>query len=231
LPATFDTWTVLDHQPISKVAENLWIVEGKLGTVQRRMALARLADGRILVHNGIALRDEEMAEIDAWGTVAAIIVPNGYHRQDARIYKQWYPAAKVYCPTGATGRVAKVVAVDGNYDAVPQDASVRVFHLEGTAEREGAVEVHHGDRVSLVLNDAVMNVPKTGFPMGFFLSPTGIPAVPRVFRWFAVKDAAKLRGHLERLADQPGLERVVMSHGRIFSDAPRDQLRAAATTC
>ena len=75
MPAAFTTWTVLPHQPIARAAENLWTVDGRLDDIPRRMTCVRLEDGRIVVHNAIALDDGEMAELDAWGTVAALVVP------------------------------------------------------------------------------------------------------------------------------------------------------------
>jgi hypothetical protein len=230
MPAAFTTWTVLPHRPARKVSANLWTVDGKLGDIARRMAVARLADGRLLVHNAIALDDGEMVELDAWGEVAGIVVPNAYHRQDARIWKDRYPKAKVYCPKGATKGVAKVVPVDGSYDDAPADPTVRLRHLDGVAAAEGVLEVRADGELSAVLNDVVMNVPKAGFPMGFVLGPTGVPAVPRVFRWMVTKDKAALRADLERMAADPTLTRVIMSHGAPFEADAANTLRQALTT-
>src|SRR5207237_4272316 len=99
----------------------------------------------VLIHNAIALEDNLMAEITAWGTPAAILVPNGFHRQDAKIMKDRFPNAKVYCPAGAKKAVSKVLPVDGSFAEVPQDGTVRVRHLEGVKAREGLVEVTSSD--------------------------------------------------------------------------------------
>jgi len=48
---------------------------------RRAMTPARLKDGRIAINNAIAQEDELMAEIDQWGEVAAIIVPNAFYRR------------------------------------------------------------------------------------------------------------------------------------------------------
>jgi hypothetical protein len=79
----FETWTVLPHGPIEKLSENLWRVEGTMndGKIKRVMTIARMKDGRLVVHNAIALEPELQAEIEAFGTPAAIVVPNGFHRQ------------------------------------------------------------------------------------------------------------------------------------------------------
>ena len=70
MPRAFETWTVLPHQPIEKLTDNLWRVNGRLpkGETQRQMVLARMGDGRVVVHNAIALDAAEMAELEAWGT-------------------------------------------------------------------------------------------------------------------------------------------------------------------
>jgi hypothetical protein len=50
------------------------------------MVLARMRDGRVVVDNAIALDDASMRELEAWGEPSVLIIPNRYHRQDARIY-------------------------------------------------------------------------------------------------------------------------------------------------
>src|SRR5688572_26585926 len=138
----FQEWCVLPHTPIEKLSDTVWTVEGTMpnGTTKRRMSLIRLADGRLITHNAIALEEELMAEVTAFGTPAAILVPNGFHRQDAKIMKDRFPDAKVYCPGAAKKAVSQVVPVDGSYADAPQDATVRVRHLDGVKEKEGVVE-------------------------------------------------------------------------------------------
>lgn len=222
MPAGFTEWHVLPHDPIEKLSENLWTVSGKMPKGnQRRMVVARLRDGRLLVHNAIALSEPEMAELDAFGEVAALLVPNGFHRQDAFIWKQRYPRAKVYCPKQALRKVAEAVAADGDYDAIPQDSSVRVEHLEGLAQREGVLQVTSNEGASVVFNDAVLNMAHGSALTGFFVGPTGRPSIPRFMRWFMVQDAKRLGAHLRRLAEVPRLQRIVVGHGAtVEQDAP-----------
>ncbi len=229
MPSAYTTWTLNPHDPVEKYADNLWRVSGTMnnGKLQRCMVLARLSDGRILLHNPIALEDELLAEIAAWGEVAALIVPNAFHRQDARIMKDRYPAAKVYAPRGGAKKVAQVVPVDGTYDDVPSDANVRARHLSGMKDNEGVLEVRSGDALTGVFCDTLMNMAPQGFPMSFLLGPTGTLAVPRVMRWFLVKDARVLRADLERLAATDGFARIIPGHGRVL-DQPADALREAA---
>jgi len=69
--------------------------------LKRVMTLARLASGAWVVHNAIALDERSMAQIDALGGVAHLVVPNGWHRQDLRVFHERYPRATVLAPRGA----------------------------------------------------------------------------------------------------------------------------------
>jgi len=104
-------WNVLQHKPIEKLASNLWRVEGRMSeTNWRVMLLVRLGDGRIVMHNAIALDEPSMREIDEWGEVASILIPNRFHRQDAFVMQQRYVKARVYAPRGAYARTKAVRA-------------------------------------------------------------------------------------------------------------------------
>ena len=226
----FDTWTVLPHKPIEKLADNLWRVSGTMpsGRTQRQMVLARLRDGRVLVHNAIAMGASEMAELEAWGTPAILFVPNGFHRQDAAIWKQRYPQMTVIAPAGSRKRVEKVVPVEVTSDQAALDDSVSLRPIEGLPA-ESVLEVRSGDgQVSLVVCDALFNLKRGGLVENVLLGPTGKVAVARVARIFLVKDKRAYASALERWAATPNLCRVLVGHGRPIVDAPAEKLRSAA---
>ena len=227
MPACYTEWKVLPHEPVVERSPRLRTVEGVMESGTRRiMSLVRLDDGRILMHNAIALEDEEMAKIDAWGEVAAILVPNAFHRMDCRIMQARYPKAKVYAPAGAAKAVGKATPVHGGYSDVPQDARVRVLHVPGLKDREGVIEVEEDDGLGVVANDLLLNVPPQGFPMSMLLHPTGTLSVPGVSRWFIVSDKAAVKGHLQRYVDAD-VKRLVPGHGRIFDAGAAGPLKAA----
>lgn len=229
MAAVFETWTVLPHKPIEKLEANLWRVEGMLKTVQRAMVVARMKDGRLVIHNAIALDDGEMQELERFGEPAVLVVPNGFHRQDAKIWKDRYPKMRVFCPAGATGRVRKVVAVDGDYAQAPSDDTVRLAHLASFKNGEGILEVKSGERATLVFNDALSNIAATGGITGFALSPTGRVSVPRVMRWLAMKSGKDAAAELGTLAGTPGLARIVFGHGKSVEGDAAGELRGAAS--
>ena len=226
--ACFTTWTVLHHDPIQKLSENLWCVQGVMpdGKTTRKMSVIRMRDGSLLFHNAIALSEPSMQELEAFGRPAYIVVPGAFHRQDARIWKDRYPEAKVVSPRGAAKRVASIVPVELSYAEMPSDDSVKLSHFEGVKEREGYVEVRSADGTTLIINDIVCNLPKSGGLLGFFMAPTGHPSVPRVTRWMVTKARGALGEHLDTLAKTPALRRLILSHG---DNVERDAAGALAT--
>lgn len=229
MPKCLTSWTVLPHDPIEKHLDNLWSVSGKMPRGnQRRMTVARRADGKLVIHNPIALDEDEMKRLESFGEPAFLIVPNGFHRMDSAIYKQRYPKISVFCPEGARKRVSEVVEVTGNMDQLPPDQDVEVFHLRGMKQREGAVRVKAGGGSAVVFNDALLNLAPTAGVAGFFMAPTGRLSVPRFTRWMMVTSGAELKQHLTELADAPQLRHLVPGHGDVVSTDAGAQLREAA---
>jgi hypothetical protein len=54
--------------------------------------------------------------------------------------------------------------------------------------------------------------------------------VTRIARLFLFDDLVAGRAHYERLANVPGLYRIVVSHGRVIEENAGDVLRAVAAT-
>jgi len=227
-------WGVLPHEPIEKLTDHVWRVQGSLPnmSLKRVMTIARRDDGGLVIHNGICLDEASMAEIDAWGPVVTIVVPNGYHRLDAKVFKDRYPTAQILCPSGGREKVAEVVAVDGAYEDLADDPVVSLETLDGVGAQEGALIVREPAGVTVVLNDSVFNMPHArglaGFIFRYITTSTGGPRISRLFRLLVLKDKAALRQHLHRLADLPGLRRVIVSHHRMIEEDAAGVLRRVA---
>jgi len=228
-----DRWTVLDHGPIEMVADNLWRIEGTLPNMplRRVMTVVRTTSGDLLVHNGIALHDDAMKRLEEWGIPRYLIVPNGWHRLDAPAWKKRFPALRVIAPRGARTKVEEVVPVDSTYDEVPLPSELQLEHLEGLAQQEGVLRVRSSDGVTLVFNDAVFNMPHLPGMQGLvmrLMGSSGGPRVTRVSKLFMIKDRKALRGHLERLASDPDLRRIIVSHHQMIIANASDTLRGVA---
>ncbi len=227
-------WKVGPHGPIEKLSERVWRVEAGIPRMpmKRVMTIAKRASGGIVIHNGIALGDAEMSELEALGPIEAIVVPNGYHRLDAKIFHDRYPSAQVLCPDGATKAVSQAVPVSSGYGQFAPDGAVELVILDGTKEREGVMIVRDKDGTTLVFNDAVFNMPHisgvSGFVLKHITQSTGGPRVSRLMRLFVVADKKAFRSHLERLADLPDLRRIVVSHHHVIDTDASATLRAVA---
>ncbi|HKU45175.1 MAG TPA: hypothetical protein VJR89_43745 [Polyangiales bacterium] len=234
MPKAYSQWKVLPHDPIQRLAENLWWVQGSLPnmSLKRVMVVVRLADGRLVIHNGIALEEAAMQELERWGKPAFLIVPGAVHRLDAPAYKARYPELRVFCPRGARKRVAEVVAVDGTYEEFPSDRDVRFEMLNGVRQAEGAMLVRSADGVTVVLNDAMFNMDRKRDVLGFLIttlfgSAPG-PRVSRLAKLALVQDKRALREDFARFAELPDLARVIVAHEKIASGSDaRSALRAA----
>ena len=227
------TWNVLDHGPLERLADNLWRVEGAVPRLplRRQMLVVRLDGGRLLIFNGVAVRDDVRAEIEALGTPTYLIVPNAWHRLDAPAFKARYPDLKVYCPARGRRKVGQVVPIDGTYDDFPDEPSISFEHLEGSTKLEGVMKVRCDDGVTLVFGDALFNQPHLKGLHGIILrliGSSGGPRVTRMARFAIVKDRTAFKAHLLRLADTEGLNRLVPAHIDVIHKDAAAVLRSVA---
>lgn len=231
-----EPWPIPRHRPIEKLTENLWRVEGPVPGMglKRVMSVLKLGDGRLVIHNAMALEIAAMEQIERFGEVAFIIVPNGFHRIDAPRFAQRYPNAKILCPPGASKSVAKKVRLDGSYEVLPSDPNIQYAPLAGMGDLEGHMLVKSESGSTVIFNDAVFNMPHRpgveGMVFKHVTQSSGGPKITRVARFFLLKNKAAFAGELRRLAGTPELRRVIVSHHETITDAPADTLRAVADT-
>lgn len=230
-------WTVLPHDPIAELAPNLWNIDAPVPgmPLRRRMVVVKLEDGRLVLHNGVCLDEASMQRLESWGEPAFVIVPCAYHRIDAHAFGQRYPQAKVLAPAQSAAKVREVVRVDGTLADLPKSAHLQAEPLTGSKLGEHVLRVTHDGDVTLVFNDAVMNNPHGKglwwWTYRYLTRSTGGPMVTGLFKLAGVNDRNGLRRDLERLADTPGLVRVIPGHGLILEgDAAAQGLRTAAGT-
>lgn len=236
MPKAHTDWKVLSHGPLQTLAGNLWWLQGSVPgmSLKRTMTIVRLADARLLLHNAIALEEAAMKEVEALGTPAFMVVPNGAHRLDAPAFKRRYPSLRVVAPKGSRSRIEEVVPVDLTYEEFPADSTLRFEPLHGVGDTEGAMIVRSDDGISVVLNDAVFNMDRKRDPLGFFfttvLGSAPGPRVSRLAKLVFIKDKKALRADLERLAAIPDLQRLIVAHEKVASGASaREALQKAAT--
>ena len=232
-----DEWTVFPHGPVERIDDGILSVEGEirmpLGRLPRRMTAVALTGGRTVVFSPVCLNERAMRDVESLGSPAFMVVPNGFHRLDARPWKTRYPEIIVICPPGARTRVEQAVPVDATTDVLA-DPDADFLIAGGMGEAEGALLVRREAGATLILNDLISNV---RHPQGvganimarLFGFGVKAPETPLVARRLYVKDANALASWLKEWARESRLARIVVSHGDVIEDAPREVLSHVAT--
>ncbi len=220
----FEHWTVLPHGRLTQLEPNLMCVTGMLrmppmGDVERRMTVARLHDGRLVIYSAIALAETEMTVLERFGEPAFLVVPNDIHRMDVKGWKERYPRLEVIAPARARSQVEELVNVD-HTEIDFGDPSVRFLVVPGTDEREAALRVEAEGGTTLVLNDLIFDLANRPGLSGWLFKVIGMtgdePHIPPIVKLREVKQPEVLRAQLERWSQLPNLRRVVISHGPII---------------
>ena len=233
MPKPFDTWTVLPHEPIEAIDENILSVQGPLGKFPRRMTIVRLTGKRLIIHSGIALDEVEMARIEDFGRPVFYVAPSALHRMDVKPWKQRYPELTIICPPNARSKVEERVKVDS---VAPDfgDPAVQYVPVAGTAQREGALVVDGAQGTTLVLNDLIFNVRKQPGIAGLLFAVVGVtgpePKAPKLVLRKIADDKNALRAQLEQWAKLDTLKRIIVSHGEIIDSDPRGTLLRIAAS-
>ena len=228
-----DGWEVLPHGPLEEIAPGLLTVVGQipmpLGNFPRRMTVIDLGKGRVAIFSPIPLREEAMAKIDALGTIAFLIVPNGGHRLDLRPFHARYPRAKIVTAPGAKKLVEEAAKPVQLRATLGERA--KLVTLAGCGEGELAMLVTIGKEVSLLTNDVIGNVAHPKGPGAWAMSRLmGFGPKPRITRpalRMFIKDKAALAAQFRELARIDGLRRLIPSHGDIV-DRPAALLKRLA---
>jgi hypothetical protein len=228
-------WKVLPHGRLAQLNENIMTVVGKirmpLMDLPRRMTVVRLQGSRLAVFSAIALDEDEMAGLEAFGRPAFLIVPSDKHRLDAKIWKNRYPGMQVVAPPGARSKVEEVVHVDTVAPSF-DDPNVQFMVVPGTCGREAALVVHSAGGTTLVLNDVVGNIRDESGVGGWLLRLVGFAGkaaqIPKVVKLAMIDDAKALRGQFLKWADIESLKNILVSHGAPIKENPRQTLRDLA---
>ena len=224
------------HGDVEALASNLWQVTGSLGKspLPRNMVVWRSQTGGLLIHSGVCLDEEAMGELEALGEVRWIVVPCPLHRADAQPYRERYPKAQLLCPAAAREKVEEVVSVDATMEEVLPELGVILHVPQGLKPFELHLELPlKGGGKALVVTDALFNLgpcPPSGFG-GFILKAMGSVGplgISRLGRFLLLKDRARFKAYLERLAEIPELKVLSVAHGEAVRADIANALRGAA---
>lgn len=223
-------WNVLEHGELHQLSEGVWRVEGALPRVslRRQMIVVRNGDGDMLLHSAIALDEARMEALQTLGNLRWLVIPSRFHRLDAARYKARFPKLTVIAPEGAHHKMP--VDVDMTY-AEFDGGSVRGVALDGTARREGVIQVRDASGTTLVFNDLIFNQPPLPGLTGVVMRMGGAIGGPRITpleKMLIVKDKRVLADELRALAEMPDLKRVIPAHIDGITENPSVTLRRLA---
>jgi hypothetical protein len=93
--------------------------------------------------------------------------------------------------------------------------------------------VRRDGRTTLVVNDILANVGHLhGIGAHIMARALGFgvdrPSMPRVGKWFFVKDGAALGAAFRKWSEDPDLARIIVSHGDVITGDPRKVLARIA---
>jgi len=232
MTAPLATWKVLPHGPVTAIDDNLWTVTGTIhmpvGDFERRMTIARLRDGGLVVYSAIALDEPSMAELEGFGRMAWLLVPGDAHRLDARVWLHRYPTMHVAAPAGAREKVLEVVPVESTAPDFG-DPGVRWITVPGTRDHEAALTVRGAKGTTLIVNDLIANLRNEHGFTGWMLRLMGFagdePHIPGVRKLAMIKDSNALADQLLAWSQISDLHCILVSHGEPIVDDPSGELR------
>ncbi|HEY4180646.1 MAG TPA: hypothetical protein VGM90_27565 [Kofleriaceae bacterium] len=230
-----ETWTVAPHGPLEKLGHNLYTVTGRLemplGETTRRMTVARLAGGELVIFSPISLAEPAMQQLEAIGPPRYMIVPRGNHRLDLKPWKQRYPNIVVVAPEGVKADVEEVIPVD-HTTLDTGDPNVLIDNAPGTAKKELTMMVTtETGKKTLAVADLIFNIPEKSGVEGVAFKVMGMnpghPSLPWTVKLGLVKDEAALKVGFEAWSRDPELERILPAHGGVIEN-PKEILRSLA---
>lgn len=223
------------------VPDNVWVARAPfrfMGLVEigTRMTVLRCGDGHhdLVIHSPIAISPELKAEIDALGTVRYVIAPSLYHHVFAGEAIAKWPNAKLLAPV-ALRKKRKDLRIDyelestGSLPDAIRDA-FELYPLAGTMLGETAF--FHRPTKTLVTSDLFENF--TGeivdhAPTRLYLKLGGIYKKPGWHRLLRIvyRDKKAAGASVAKILDEVDFDRVIVAHGEIVTDHPKDVIREA----
>jgi hypothetical protein len=218
---TSEEWNkeVFPHSKIQQLYPNLWIVQGEFpqSRLPRNMVIYRYDQDKLLLHSVVALEEKTMKELECYGKPTIMVVPNWDHWAHIAAFKKRYPDIIVTCPKASIEKVELKLHVDtACEDLFPFKGMI--FHIvPGIIPYEGVFEFPLGNnRVAIVMNDLITNVPHQKGFNGFLLRITkssGQPNVIPIVRKNLKAKTKTVKNYLKELAEREDIDVLTTSHG------------------
>jgi hypothetical protein len=211
------------------VGTGLWVrVYHFRGNPINSLAVALGGGGLAVLSPGTNVPEQDYAELDAFGTVKALVSPGAFHNMGLPAWSQRYPAAGIYGPNSAIAHIAKAhktLKPLQNFDALarmlPKDVSIT--EMPEMRHPDAMVIVKRDDALTWFTNECITNLaslPKNPiFALLFHLtgSGPGLNINKLAVKLIGAKNKPLLDYLLVTLAANPPT-RLVPCHGQIIND-------------
>jgi len=233
MTAPHKEWTVLPHGGITFLTERIATVVGELKMplmkLPRRMSVVRLKSGNLVIFSAIALREPEMAQLEAFGRPIFLVVPSQMHRLDAAAYARRYPLMTVVAPRAGAEKIGEVVRIDSSS---PDFGDPTVRYVEIAAD--SALEVDGDDGLTVVVNDLIGDIHGESGIGGWLLRTMGFAGdeahVPAPVKLLMGKHKTEVAQQFRQWAARPDLRRIIVSHGDPIETDPGKVLMMLAAS-
>ncbi len=226
-------WSVYRPGPLVQQAPDVWSVDDEvpdLRGARRRMVVVRKRDGSLVFFNAIPVPDDTLTALRALGSPAALIVPNGFHALDAHAFCEKLQLTAFAPGVALEGLKARAGLSCRPIGELKLDDDMEVFQVDGFKTEEVVLVA----KDTLIVADLVTNAPHEPGLSGWLMKLVGFtgpqPRLPKPVRMRVGRSMPKVRALLEKLADRPGLARLIPSHGAVVeADVPAALRNVAAT--
>lgn len=196
--------------------------------VGRRAAVARAADGRLVVFSPLRGTPENITALRALGEVGTFVVPSRFHDLFYPRYFDAFPTARFFGSRGVLAEHPDWPLTEITADAA-ELAGFAWQMLEGMPKVQEQVFLHRATR-TLVIADALFNVPRPTGLVGRFVSwaaDIGGPP-PRQSRLgrLHVRNRSAFAASVQAVAEWD-FERIVPGHGEVIDRDARRVWREA----
>ncbi len=229
--ATSRPWTVYRPGPLTQRDEGLWTIDDDIPGIPagtRRMSVVKRLDGSLLFYNAVPMDEPTLTQVRALGTPAQLIIPNRFHALDAPAFAHRL-GLTTYCPDVAVQPLASLLNCQP-ITALPLDASVRLFRVDGFTTHEAVIVTGK----TLLVADLLTNAPHVPGLKGLVMRLVGFtgpaPKLPRPVQKRVGRDLRAVAGLMNELAAVEGLSRIIPTHGLIIETDAFTVLRAVSQT-
>ncbi len=211
---------------ITKIAEDIWAVEGQVSLMPgvklpARATIVRLSDGGLMVHSPLSFCDETAAAIGELGEVSTLLGPNLFHHLYLGKAQEQFPDAKTVCGASMASKRASLRIDETFGERLPGALSDDFEHvmIGGAPKFDELVLFHRASR-TLIVADYFFNIHDTkGLLSPLILKMTGThKKATQSTLWRRVTKDREAMANSARAVLALDYQRVIMCHGDVVED-------------